>query len=271
MFPKIWFMTLATFLLPFYASANDRIPTEWFNDWTKHEEIAKAAAPIWHFGRPTGRSPCYPEDAIQPDGSQTHGSPMQPVQIWKGCAWPGEWKQPYSPGNPFTTYWTIRHCSHDNTYRVTYSIYFKQDAGHMSDWEWVSVVWAKDAGSETWFRWTLLQSYHKGEKAESWNDIESTIHDESDIYTFGEKGRNHPKVYVGAFKHAMFTTKKTTIDTAATTPGDEFRSDDWYWYAASKLDKGEHIPREWNWGAARSAPLIMFDEICERWSRPASG
>lgn len=42
------------------------------------------------------------------------------------------------------------------------------------------------------------------------------------------KDRNHAKVYVGAFHHAMFTTRKTSNDNAGTLPGDEFRSNDWF-------------------------------------------
>jgi hypothetical protein len=41
-----------------------------------------------------------------------------------------------------------------------------------------------------------------------------------------KKNEDHPKVFVGAFKHAMFTTKKTSVNILG-APGEEFRSDDW--------------------------------------------
>jgi hypothetical protein len=45
----------------------------------------------------------------------------------------------------------------------------------MSDWEWVSVVWWQDSGTDNWFRGYLLQSYHNGQKAERWADIQNTF------------------------------------------------------------------------------------------------
>jgi hypothetical protein len=41
-----------------------------------------------------------------------------------------------------------------------------------------------------------------------------------------KKDEDHPKVFVGAFKHAMFTTKKTTMNVLG-ADDNEFRSDDW--------------------------------------------
>jgi hypothetical protein len=44
-------------------------------------------------------------------------------------------------------------------------------------------------------------------------------------------------VYVSFFKHAGFFDKKTSVEVySAASPGDEYRSDDWY-YMATKGDK----------------------------------
>ena len=51
---------------------------------------------------------------------------------------------------------------------------------------------------------------------------------DGDKFDHGAKDRNHAKVYVGVYHHTMFTTRKTSNDNAGTTPGDEFRSNDWY-------------------------------------------
>lgn len=258
----------ASVMLPFVA-ANDRIPGSMFT--SDPHGVAMAAVPMWHFGRPRGVKPCYPEDAVQADGSQTNGNPAIFLgDIGKGCADTGDWHGPNSQGNPFPTYYTISKC--DDSWRVTYYLYFKHDVGHESDWEWVSVVWWQDGDSDQWYRGTLLQSYHKGQKAERWADIQNTINGDDDKMDQGAKERNHPKVYVGAFHHAMFTTRYTGNDNAGATPGEEFRSNDWFFLPwDTTVQDDSRLDPNWNFGAAASSPGKFKGQICNKWDAPASG
>ncbi|CAF1428881.1 unnamed protein product [Didymodactylos carnosus] len=243
---------------------------------------------MWHFGRSLSRTPCYPDSATQ-DGKgghiQMNGSPAALTGAGT-CNNPGEWKGSRTRGNPFPTYYTVKYCPGDNSWRITYSLYFKHDATHMSDWEWVSVVWWQDSGTDNWYRGYLLQSYHKGQKAERWGDIQNTFAGRNNLDD-NNKNEDHPKVFVGAFKHAMFTTKKTSVNVLG-APADEFRSDDWRLFPwddvmqdgldipGKYLDKHirSHldtvtlifIAAHWNWGVAWSSPANIYGDICHRWN-----
>lgn len=258
----------ASVILP-YVAANDRIPGSMFT--SDPHGVAMAAVPMWHFGRPRGMKPCYPEDAVQADGSQTNGNdPQYQTNIGKGCADTGDWHGQNSQGKPFPTYYTVSRCS--DSWRVTYYLYFKHDSGHKSDWEWVSVVWWQDGNSDQWYRGALLQSYHKGQKAEGWGNIQNTISGDADKMDQGAKDRNHPKVYVGAYHHAMFTTRYTANDNAGSTPGEEFRSNDWFFLPwDTTVQNDSRLNPSWNWGAAWSSPGNMKGSICSRWDAPARG
>lgn len=148
-----------------------------------------------------------------------------------------------------------------------------QDSGHKSDWEWVSVVWWQDGNSDQWYRGYLLQSYHKGQKAERWQDIQNTINGDHDKFDQNAKDRNHPKVYVGAYHHAMFTTRYTGNDNAGATPGEEFRSNDWFFLPwDTTVQDDSRLNPNWNWGAAYSSPAhIKGDPICSKWGTGANG
>ncbi|KAI9705030.1 MAG: hypothetical protein M1836_006812 [Candelina mexicana] len=260
--------TLAVSILPL-AFANDRIPGSMFRN--DPHRVAMAAVPMWHFGRPRGMKPCTPQDAVQSDGSQTNGNDPEPQEnIGRGCYDIGDWHGANSQGNPFPTYYTVKKCG--DSWRVTYSLYFRHDSGHKSDWEWVSVVWWQDGNTDQWYRGYLLQSYHSGSKAEKWQDIQNTINGDWNKFDQNQKDRNHAKVYVGAYHHAMFTTRKTSNDNAGSTPGDEFRSNDWYFLPwDSTVQDTSRINPNWNWGQAKSSPSNMFDRICNTWECPAAG
>lgn len=62
---------------------------------------------------------------------------------------------------------------------------------------------------------------------------------------FEQKGedRDHPKVYVGSFKHAMFLTKYTGLGTLGADDL-EFRSNDWFYLPnfANELIDGLTLP-----------------------------
>ncbi|KAI9868481.1 MAG: hypothetical protein M1813_005925 [Trichoglossum hirsutum] len=250
------------------VSANDPIDTSKFVNDDGHgagHAAAMASVPMFHFGRPHGANPCYPEDAVV-NGVQTNGNDPD-LGNWgrmdDGCAYPGDWHGPMSPGNPFPVYFTIKQCS-TNEYRVAYNIYFKHDSGHVSDWEGVIVTWKGD-GSGQWWRDRILLGQHGKYVSKVWGEIQNTIngYDESlpvpametlmarahrndDLKDQAQKSRNHAKIYVGAFYHAIFDDRYTAIDTAnpANKPA-EFRSNDWYLLPWDTLvQPGSMIKRE---------------------------
>ncbi|KAF2758676.1 hypothetical protein EJ05DRAFT_361192 [Pseudovirgaria hyperparasitica] len=242
------------------VAANGGIPESAFHDDDGHgigHQAAVAAAPMWHFGRPHGANSCYPQ-AAEENGVQTKGNGPD-VGDWgrldDGCADPGPWKSPseagQNPGNYFPTYYETVQCN-DGTYRTTYSIYFRHDSGHTNDWEHIAVVWVRNDDG-TWRRDRLLLGQHKGHQTVSWGDVQNTVNGIDDQFDQGAKDRDHAKVYVGSFRHAIFHTRKTTFDTLAVADQDEFRSWDWY-YLPLELAKGDLIDPSWSYGDADTTP-----------------
>ncbi|KAF8466311.1 hypothetical protein BDZ91DRAFT_657955 [Kalaharituber pfeilii] len=226
-----------------------------------------AAAPMWHFGRPRGFKPCYPQDAVQ-NGVQTDGNApdfgFRPL-LNNGCSDPGEWNGPNSQGNPFPIYFSVTQCQ-PHEYRVTYSIYFRHDSGHKSDWENVAVVWQGDENNQ-WYRARLLIGQHGRWVSLNWGDIQGTVNGWEDLMDQDAKYRNHPKVYVGVFSHAVFHTRKTNFDLWNPADQDgEFRSNDWYLFPWDDLvQRGDMIKREWSWGKADTNPPALVDQSSGKW------
>ncbi|KAI9652056.1 MAG: hypothetical protein M1831_007248 [Alyxoria varia] len=87
----------------------------------------------------------------------------------------------------------------------------------------------------------------------------------NDVKRTDGQGLEHPKVYVGFFKHAMFFDKKTSL-TVGGAPQDEYRSDDWYYMG--KLGKGDFVPDQTleaykgDYGAATSDPATIETSTC---------
>ncbi|KAI2465951.1 hypothetical protein F4781DRAFT_371514 [Annulohypoxylon bovei var. microspora] len=246
--------------------ATTKIPGSWFHDddgFGKGHKAAMAAVPMFHFGRPHGSKPCYPESA-QINGKQADGNDPDAgnwANLNRGCADPGAWLSPKKggplQGNPFPVYYSINQCK-DHEFRVSYSIYFKHDSGHKSDWEGVTVVWKGD-GNNNWERTHLMFGQHGGYDVKKWSDIQNTFNGKSDQSSNGAQRKDFAKVYVGAFYHAIFNTRKTSIDTA--DPGDkqaEFRSNDWFvWPWDSLVQPGSLINPNWVWGEADTNPPTL--------------
>lgn len=75
-------------------------------------------------------------------------------------------------------------------------------------------------------------------------------------------------VYVGAYRHALFTTRYTGNAAAGSTPGQEFRSNDWYFLPwESTVQDDSRIDPNWNWGKAASSPSEMKNQICGKWDK----
>jgi hypothetical protein len=95
----------------------------------------------------------------------------------------------------------------------------------------VVVIWRRN-GDKFW-KDSIKISQHKGYSSKSWNDIPQTV-DGGNWFESGARGKDHPKIYVGWCKHAMFYEKKTQFSTiVACLDGTEMRSDDWYYVAVN--------------------------------------
>ena len=91
----------------------------------------------------------------------------------------------------------------------------------------------------------------------AWGDIRDTFGGEGDIDRDGQPGRDHAKLYFGKVHHPVFTTRHTSSFVATCPPAsaDEYRSDDYRYFAAKWLVEASVIPREWNFGEADSTPM----------------
>ncbi|KAL9634913.1 MAG: hypothetical protein Q9164_003798 [Protoblastenia rupestris] len=140
----------------------------------------------------------------------------------------------YSEGNSFPNYIVKQYCSGDDSWRVSYNIYFVHDGvsswmgGHRHDWESATVIWKRDQeGNDWWHRGSVFLSQHKGGEKSPFSSFQTVdgIDDVREEKT--ENGKKHPKVWVGFFKHAMFKDEKTDFKTPG-ADGDEYRSSDWW-------------------------------------------
>jgi hypothetical protein len=86
----------------------------------------QAAAPLWHFDEKT----CFPTAATQPDGSQTPSIMNDDCAILDsldaGCPVQAPQTQQEQLSTSFPTYYTIRQCSKDNSWRVVYDVFFQK-------------------------------------------------------------------------------------------------------------------------------------------------
>ncbi|CCX06149.1 hypothetical protein FPQ18DRAFT_313583 [Pyronema domesticum] len=252
-------------LLSLVSASDPTIPGSLFS--SDPASAAKQSAPFWFFGRSLSREPCYPESAVTSSGGPNPGTAVS-TSPGAGCPSPGPWTGTYSPGNSFPTYYMVRYCSGDDSWRISYNLYFSHDGmtpiGHRHDWEWVAAIWKKcDGSSDTWCRNRLVRSFHTTTQNNDWGAIQNTINDKGEIRNLGDKNKRHPLIYVGAFKHAMFDTRKTTYNVIGLDEM-EFRSNDWWYFAQDNLVPGTVIDRSWNFGDATSSPPVVWDSICSR-------
>ena len=104
---------------------------------------------------------------------------------------------------------------------------------------------------------------------ENWASIQNTF-DEPDSTVQNAKDRDHPKIYIGWGKHAMFSTRNTGYnDPLSQGCTREFRSNDWWYlpkvddliHAGVNSTAGAEIA-SFNWGSADSTPPIVESKIC---------
>ncbi|CCX07008.1 hypothetical protein FPQ18DRAFT_327623 [Pyronema domesticum] len=252
-------------LVPAALAAYDSIPGSMFNN--DPAQAARQACPFWFFGRSLNREPCYPESAVV-NGGPHPGTPVRSdPSPGYGCPSPGHWSGTYSNGNPFPTYYNVKYCPGDQSWRINYNLYFSHDGmsgnGHRHDWEWVAVIWKRCGGSDMWCRNRLVRSFHSTQKSNNWSGIQNTINGKNELRRLGDKNKHHPLIYVGAFKHAMFDTRKTSMNVIGADEL-EFRSNDWWYFSQDWLVPGDQINRNWNYGAASSTPPKVWDDLCNK-------
>ncbi|KAH8811197.1 hypothetical protein F5884DRAFT_749589 [Xylogone sp. PMI_703] len=216
--------------------------------------VLKDNAPYWHFAD----GACYPQ-AAETNGAQTNGN--EPggdlcfiPNLPSGCQDPGPWTGANTHGTSFPTYYTANFCPDSNTWRLVYSVYFRHDSGHESDWEFAAVVLQKDAGG-LWFRDCIYLEQDGSHPCVNYGDF-VTVND-NDINDDSQHNGNHPKIYSAKYHHAMWNTQYTSNkNDCLVLNSDQFRVNDFYYAAADNLVNGTVIPLGWDWGSATSAPLV---------------
>jgi len=129
---------------------------------------------------------CMPSAAEDGSGQQTHGVSAGGLLVdglADGCPAQPPWLGPRTPykdieGEPFSeipTYFKVAKCERDQSWRVLYSVYFKSDATHKSDWEGAMVVWKSADGGNWWTRESVHMDRHGGRHKLDWSDIPNTF------------------------------------------------------------------------------------------------
>ncbi|CZT09287.1 uncharacterized protein RCO7_04104 [Rhynchosporium graminicola] len=173
----------------------------------------KAAAPLWHFDAMT----CFPTAATQADGKQ--------------------------PSTPFPTYYSIRKCDKDSSWRVVYDVFFQKDTGHPYDW---------GSTYETAFGSSKMGTVHTYILGQNPKHLRLT-----DRAQNGNTNRNHPKAYFGKWKHHVdvhFNDKFENDCFGAVLNSTDYHSDDYAYYASDNLVLGSAVPATYKYGKADSTP-----------------
>lgn len=131
------------------------------------------------------------------------------IQIGDDCTDPGPYNGDMSPGNPFPVYVDAVHCANGKSrWIINYLLYFVHDgsteiAGHKHDWEHVSVMWFEsENATDWWYRGAVVYSQHGKELSYRWDAI-TTVDEEDVKNTTVGMMKNHPKAFVGMYKHAV--------------------------------------------------------------------
>jgi hypothetical protein len=226
--------------------------------------IVDASVPQWNFARAVSHDACWPAAAIDAAGAQNPGATRKawPVTGQGGCP------DRYSA---FPTYYSVKQCT-STEIRVVFNLYMPKDGfagnlfslefGHTHDFEHVILVWTKNSAG-AWVRDHLLLGRHGNHVYQAWDTAESWSADEK---TAG-LGLDHPRIFVGWAKHAMFNHQGGLTDLLSQFTDNEYRHADFpVWptdlrqvtddnAAAAQFDK-------YDWGSATSTPAVMSRQLC---------
>lgn len=264
---SIFIATLIMFtFLPIQAHANGGV------SYTPDmETLVHSGLPVWNIAKALNRDSCAPAHAIDDDiNSSTYGTQHTPADLYNypttgrgGC---GDITY-----DNLVTYYHKTWCD-DNHFRVSYTLYFPKDGfsgklgslslGHAHDFETIIVSWKKDNG--LWYRDELIMSRHHYWRHQAWENTLSTNSDGS------QEGNNleHPVIFVGWAKHAMFNNEETRfIDLPSQYTDNEYRSRNHQLWSSFSLKEvnddnwyGQKF-KEYNWGDA-TPPTNLFDKMC---------
>ena len=250
--------------LPAPASANTPVPGA-----ATLAMLADAAAPHWNFARALDHDTCWPGAALTASGAQATPATLKgyPVTGQGGCA---------NAGTGFPTYATAASCTGTEV-RVAYTLYFPKDGfagnvlgiadlGHQHDFEQVVVVWTQSGG--TWTRDRLLMSRHGNFISAAWASVRGW----DAARTATGLGLDHPDVFVGWAKHAMFNSAGGLVDLVSQYTDEEFRSSAYSaWpgaFGSSTLldvEPGGALAAQFDaadWGSATSTPSVIATTLC---------
>lgn len=226
-------------------------------------QAAQISQPLFFFAAGS----CYPQDG-EVNGQQTNGHDTTLCTVDKladNCETQIPWQgSSQAKGPQVTTYFSIDYCSGDNSWRITYNLYYDHDSGHKSDWEWVSVVWNQDSSDHTWFTKSIIMEQDGDHVWYDWGDLDS-FWDDSDMLVNGKgKSANHAKIYVEKWHHAMrpdpFDENKSNCANAGQW---QYRQNDWYMFDLENgnLASIDRIDPGWDYGKATN-PHDTSKGIC---------
>ncbi|KAI0894217.1 hypothetical protein F4806DRAFT_472465 [Annulohypoxylon nitens] len=245
--------------------ANNAIPDSAFSQ-NNGIAAAQAAAPAWFMASGT----CMPSAAEDGQGHQTNGVDTDNCNINKlsnGCPQQPSWQGANTfygniAGEPFSnipTYYNVVKCG--NQWKIIYYVYFKKDTGHKSDWEGVVIAF-NDQGGGSWTRTNMAMEQDGKHPWIDWDKINDTYDSNDDFGNWGQKSRDHAKVYFGKWHHSAHTDWHTTTfkNTCPPTSGDDFRNADYQFKAVDNLRHVSVLNPSWNWGKA-SSPVNI--DVCK--------
>ncbi|RFU26981.1 hypothetical protein B7463_g9374, partial [Scytalidium lignicola] len=251
MLSKLLYTSAFAALVAVVSGANEYSDSDFANNL---DSVVQDLAPYWHFADGS----CYPQ-AAEVNGQQTNGNEAGGdlciiSQLANGCQDPGPWNGANTQGSSFPTYYTANYCPDSNTWRIVYSVYFRHDSGHESDWEFAAIVLQKDSNN-LWFRDCIFLEQDGSHPCVGYGSF--TTVNEDNINDDSQTNGNHPKIYSAKYHHAMWNNQYTgNKGDCLVLNVDQFRVNDFYFPAANNLANGTLIPLGWDWGSATSAPLV---------------
>ncbi|PBP21743.1 hypothetical protein BUE80_DR007560 [Diplocarpon rosae] len=237
------------------ASANTPIDNSVFTN--DPLSAVKAVAPLWHLDAKT----CFPTAATQPDGTQTRSlmndfCGLSNGGLNAGCPAQAKQTQQGQLSTPFPTYYTIRKCDKDASWRIVYDVFFQKDTGHPYDWEWAAVKLVQNAQGQ-YIRDGVFLEQDGDHPYVTWANIPNTFDGDSDKSQNNNYNRNHPKLYFGKWKHSVdvvFNDGFANDCLGAVVNQKDYHSDDYQYFAADNLVSGKAVPAHYSYGDADSVP-----------------
>ena len=181
------------------------------------------------------------------------------LKVNENCPKQPDQKGANTEATDFPTYWYLRYCDADKSWRAVYDVYFPKDTGHKHDWEFAVVKWVDDgSNSDKWVRDGVWYEQDGRKPYQKWADLPNTYMDDSDIDQDGSKNKDHPKLFFAKWHHSVHGNAGGAFANTcpATKPNSDqdYRSNDYRYEATKNLAPSSDIPISWNYGTANSPP-----------------